>query len=326
MIKAYINKIENYLPNLKESNQELLRKANLPENKINRMIKKIGIKSRRISEKNVYSNDLAIKSAKKIFKYINKNKIDYLIFCSNTPEYSLPTNACIIQDKLKLKTSRGAFDIILACSGYIYSLSVAKSLIQSNQAKNILLITSDTYSKFIKKENINTRVLFGDGSSSTLISTNKKMRGSFEIENFQCGTDGSGFKNAVIPNFGARYWNNKITNGDYLDLNGPGIYEFALKRVPFVVNEYLKKNSLTINKIDYFVFHQANEYIINNLQIKLKIPKNKLLMNMLNIGNTSSSSIPIVLSKYLDKIKKNKKILLIGFGGGLSWGVCSIKS
>jgi 3-oxoacyl-[acyl-carrier-protein] synthase III len=326
MNKAYINKVENYLPSIKESNSELLRMAGLPENKIVRMIKKIGIKSRRIAAKNIFSNDLAIKSAKKILKHINKNDIDYLIFCSNTPEYSLPTNACIIQDKLRLKTSVGAFDIILACSGYIYSLSVAKSLILSNQAKNILLITSDTYSKFIKKENINTRILFGDGSSSTLVSSKKKSKNSFQIENFQYGTDGSGFKNAVIPNFGARYWNNRVENGDHLDLNGPGIYEFALKRVPPVVKEYLIKNSLTIDKIDYFVFHQANEYIINNLQIKLKIPKEKLLMNMSSIGNTSSSSIPIVLSKYLDKIQKNKKILLIGFGGGLSWGVCLIKS
>ena len=133
MIKAYINKVENFLPALKESNTDLLRTAGLPENKITRMIKKIGIKSRRIAEKNIFSNDLAIKSAKKILKYINKNEIDYLIFCSNTPEYSLPTNACIIQDRLKLKTNIGAFDIILACSGYIYSLSVAKSLILSNQ-------------------------------------------------------------------------------------------------------------------------------------------------------------------------------------------------
>ena len=326
MVKAYINNVENFLPSTIEVNADLLRSAKFSEDKITRMIKKIGIKSRRIVTKNVYSNDLAVNSAKKILKHIDRKKIDYLIFCTNTPEYSLPTNACIIQDKLKLKTSIGAFDIILACSGYIYSLSVAKSLIISNQAKNILLVTSDTYSKFIKKENINTRVLFGDGSSSTLISTSKKQKGSFEIEKFECGTDGSGFKNAVIPNFGARYWNNKIDNGDYLDLNGPGIYEFALKRVPFVVKEYLKKNLLSIDKIDYFVFHQANEYIINNLQLKLKIPKYKILMNMSNIGNTSSSSIPIVLSKYLYKIGKNKKVLLIGFGGGLSWGVCSIKS
>jgi|TARA_B110000211_G_scaffold50916_1_gene55922 3-oxoacyl-[acyl-carrier-protein] synthase-3 len=326
MNKAYINRVENYLPTTKEYNSDLLKTSGLPKKKIARMLKKIGIKSRRIAGKNIFSNDLAIKSAKKILKHIDKNKIDYLIFCSNTPEYSLPTNACIIQDKLKLKTSVGAFDIILACSGYIYSLSVAKSLILSNQAKNILLITSDTYSKFIKKENIKTRILFGDGSSSTLISSKKKSKNSFQIENFQYGTDGSGFKNAVIPNFGARHWNNKVEGGDYLDLNGPGIYEFALKRVPPVVKEYLIKNSLTIDKIDYFVFHQANEYIINNLQIKLKIPKEKLLMNMSSIGNTSSSSIPIVLSKYLDKIQKNKKILLIGFGGGLSWGVCLIRS
>lgn len=326
MTRVYINQIENYLPSIKEFNEDLLRAAKIPENKISRMIKKIGIKSRRISEPNIFSNDLGIRSAKKVLKQIDKNNIDYLIFCSNTPEYSLPTNACIIQDKLKLKNEIGAFDIILACSGYIYSLSLAKSLIISKQANNILLITSDTYSKFIKKENINTRVLFGDGSTTTLISKDKMKKGSFEIENFLCGTDGSGYKNAVIPNFGARYWNNKINDGDFLDLNGPGIYEFALKRVPFVVKDYLKKNSLSVDKIDYFVFHQANEYIINNLQLKLKIPKEKLLMNMLNIGNTSSSSIPIVLSKYLSKIKKNKIILLIGFGGGLSWGVCSIRS
>jgi len=198
MNKAYINRVENYLPTTKEYNSDLLKTSGLPKKKIARMLKKIGIKSRRIAGKNIFSNDLAIKSAKKILKHIDKNKIDYLIFCSNTPEYSLPTNACIIQDKLKLKTSVGAFDIILACSGYIYSLSVAKSLILSNQAKNILLITSDTYSKFIKKENIKTRILFGDGSSSTLISSKKKSKNSFQIENFQYGTDGSGFKNAVI--------------------------------------------------------------------------------------------------------------------------------
>jgi len=323
MNKAYINDIKYFIPPTKELNSEILLNANYKQAKIKRMIGKIGINSRRIADKNIFSNDLAVSSAKKILKNHNSKNIDFLIFCTNTPEYSLPTNACILQDKLGLKKNIGAMDIILACSGYIYSLSIAKSLILSGQAKNILLITSDTYSKFIKKENIKTRILFGDGSSSTLVS-DKKKKNSFEVKNFSYGTDGSGYKNAVISNFGARYWKNNQQNGDNLDLNGPGIYEFALKEVPIAVNDFLKQNSLNIKKIDYFVFHQANEYIIQSLKKKLNIPKEKLLMNMLGIGNTSSSSIPIVLSKYLDKIPKNKKILLIGFGGGLSWGISLI--
>ena len=151
MNKAYINNIKYFLPPTKELNSKILSDANYVGDKINRMINKIGIKSRRIVAENIFSNDLAVNSAKKILKNYSSKNIDFLIFCTNTPEYSLPTNACILQDKLGLKKNIGALDIILACSGYIYSLSVAKSLILSEQAKNILLITSDTYSKFIKK-------------------------------------------------------------------------------------------------------------------------------------------------------------------------------
>ena len=326
MNKAYINNIKYFLPPTKELNSKVLSDANYVGDKINRMINKIGIKSRRIVAENIFSNDLAVNSAKKILKNYNSKNIDFLIFCTNTPEYSLPTNACILQDKLGLKKSIGALDIILACSGYIYSLSVAKSLILSEQAKNILLITSDTYSKFIKKENIKTRILFGDGSSSTLISSKKEKKDSLEIKNFSYGTDGAGYKNAVIYNFGSRYWKNNKENGDQLDLNGPGIYEFALKEIPPAINDFLKKSSLNLKKIDYFVFHQANKFIIQSLKKKIGIPEEKLLMNMSRIGNTSSSSIPIVLSKYLGNFPKNKKILLIGFGGGLSWGISLINS
>jgi 3-oxoacyl-[acyl-carrier-protein] synthase-3 len=325
MKQVYINRVEHYLPPEKETNKKILKLSGVRKGKIIRMIKKIGIVSRRIAGKNIFSNDLALKAGKKVLKYIAPSKVDYIIFCTNTPEYSLPTNACLLQDRLGLSQDIGAFDAILACSGYVYSLSIAKSLIVSNQAKNIILITSDTYSKFIKKTNASTRILFGDGSSASLISSTKN-KNSLNIKNFIYGTDGSGYKNAVINNFGSRYWENQKVGGNYLDLNGPGIYDFALKKVPKAVNDFLKKNATSINKIDFFIFHQANEFIVRNLQTKLKIPNNKVLMNMSHIGNTSSSSIPIVLSKYFDKIPRNKKILLIGFGGGLSWGLCSLKS
>ena len=176
MKQVYINKIEHYLPLIKESNSQVLRMIGKNKYDIQKMIKKIGIKTRRIANKNIFSNDLAIQSAKKVLKFINPNNIDYLIFCTNTPDFLLPTNACILQDKLGLKKTIGAFDVILACSGYIYSLSIAKSLIVSSQATNILLITSDTYSKFIKKNDAKTRILFGDGSTSTLISSKKKFK------------------------------------------------------------------------------------------------------------------------------------------------------
>ena len=184
---------------------------------------------------------------------------------------------------------------------------MAKSLIVSGQAKNILVVTSDTYSKFIQKNNVNTRILFGDGSASTLVSS-KKKHNSYQVHSFAYGTDGSGYKNAIINNFGSRYWHNPKKGGESLHLDGPGIYDFALKTVPTAINEYLSKNNILLNKIDYFIFHQANEYIIKNLQLKLQIPNKKILMNMSNIGNTGASSIPIVLHKHLDKIPSKKNL------------------
>jgi len=324
MQKVYINRIEHYLPLKKESNKQILKTAGKNKFDTKKWIDKIGIKSRRIVDKNIFSNDLAIESAKKIIKSINPNDIDYLIFCTNTPDFLLPTNACILQDKLGLKKNIGAIDVILACSGYIYTLGIAKSLIATNQAKSILLITSDVYSKFIKKNDFKNRILFGDGSTSTLISS-KKEKNSFQIDNFTYGTDGSGYKNAIINNFGSRHWINKKKRGGSLDLDGPEIYKFALKRVPVAIDEFLKKNNLKLGQIDHFVFHQANEFITKSLQRILNIPDNKVFNEMHSTGNTSSSSIPIVLSKNFNKLASKKNILLIGFGGGLSWGVCLIK-
>ena len=171
MDKAYINNVQYHLPEKIESNSEILQSAKYDNTKIDKMIEKIGIVSRRIASDAEYSNDLGIIAGKKILKNYDSKQIQYLIFCTNTPEYSLPTNACIIQDKLGLEKNIGAIDIILACSGYVYSLSLAKSLILSDQAKQILLITSDTYSKFISKKDAGTRILFGSSEISISLKT-----------------------------------------------------------------------------------------------------------------------------------------------------------
>ena len=276
------------------------------------------------ADKNIYSNDLAIKSAKKLLKSVNSKSIDFLIYCTQTPDYLIPTNACVIQNTLKLKKNIGAFDINLGCSGYVYSLSIAKSLIVSGQAKNILLITSDTYSKFIKKNDLTTKLIFSDSSTSTFISY-KKSKNSFKILNSTYGTDGSGHKDFIVNNFGSRFWNYPKKNGEFIYMNGANIFNFTLSEIPKAVSQFLKKNNLNPNKISNYIFHQANEFIVKSLQRKLNIPNQKIIVDVKNIGNTVSGTIPIILNRNSKKIKSGKYVLLIGFGVGLSWGVSLIK-
>ena len=324
MEKIFLKKIDYYLPKKIEKNINILKLVGKNKNDSLNIIEKIGIKQRHISNKNEFSNDLGIKAARKILQNFNKNKINFLIYCTNTPDYLLPSNSCLIHEKLNLKPSSGAFDIILACSGYVYALGLAKSLIKSGEANNILLITSDTYSKFIPLNDSKNRILFGDGASCTLI-TNKKSKNSYEICNSIYGTDGKDYKFAIMKNFGNKYRNSKIKKDNFLFLDGPGLYNFALKRIPNQLKIFLKKNKLEKNQIDHYVFHQANKFMLDGVQKVMNIPKNKVIIDMAKTGNTTSSSIPIALKKNEKKFKKGDKILLAAFGGGLSWGISLIK-
>ena len=324
MTYAYINKIEYFLPKKKESNLKFLGLFGKKTHASKKIINKIGIENRRVADKNIYSNDLAIRSAKKILKTVSTQSIDFLIYCTQTPDYLIPTNACIIQEKLKLKKNIGAFDINLGCSGYVYSLSIAKSLIVSGQAKNILLITSDTYSKFIKKNDLSTKLIFSDSSTSTLISS-KKTKDSFKILNSTYGTDGSGHQDFILNNFGTRFWKRPKKNGEFIYMAGANIFNFTLNEIPKAISEFLKKYNFNFDKISYFVFHQANKFILKNLQKKLKIPDQRIIIDVKNIGNTVSGTIPIVLNRNLQKIKSGKYALLVGFGVGLSWGISLIR-
>ena len=312
----YINHIEYYLPKQTEKNYNIIKQNKKSSEESKKMVQKIGIFSRQIVNKNITSNYLAENVAKKIFKKYKKDDFDFLIYCTNTPDYILPPNSCLLQNRLGLKKNIGCFDINLSCSGYVYSLGVAKSLIYSNQAQNILLITADTYSKFIDKKDYKNRIIFGDGASASVISKNK-TKSSYKIGNFSFGTDGSGGENAIFKNFGTNYLHNK--KKEIFDMNGPEILGFALREVPNLIISHLKKNKLKINQIDKFVFHQANKFIIESLTKKLNLPTQKIIIEMQSTGNTVSSSIPLAL-KMTKKISNGDKILLVGFGGGLSWG------
>ena len=284
---------------------------------------KTGIYKRWIVSENETAMDLAIKASKKLLHKTENIKIDTLIYVTQSQDYFLPTSACILQDKLNLQTNIKSFDINQGCSGYIYGLSMASSLIESLESKNVLLVCADTYSKYINQNDRSTKPIFSDGASATLITSSNQN----DIGPFLFGTDGSKY-NKLIVEEGASKNNYKKTNikpSIYMD--GPGIFLFTLNSVPQNILSLLDKSKTKIELVDKFIFHQASKLIIEELSDKLKIDSNKVPINLKNIGNTVSSSIPILLKDTYDEnaLNENDLLLLSGFGVGLSWGSCLIK-
>ena len=315
MSKAYINAISYITPKNQLSNLDLAKE--FPEWSAEKVADKVGIEKRFIASNIESTSHLAIKASEKLFKNndIDRSIIDFVILCTQSPDYALPTTACIIQDKLNLKKSCGAFDFNLGCSGYIYGLAIAKGFIETNIAKNILFITSETYSKFLSKDDKSNRTIFGDAASATLISDN----GIAKIKDFVLGSDGSGAENLIVRNSGSLY-NESYNN--FLFMNGPEIFTFTLKSVPNLIESVLLKHNLEKENIDLFIFHQANKFMLNHLRKKIKIDQDKFYVFMSQVGNTVSSTIPIALYHAINdnKIKKGDKVVIAGFGVGYSWG------
>ena len=315
MSKAYINAISYITPKNQLSNLDLAKE--FPEWSAEKVADKVGIEKRFIASNIESTSYLAIKASEKLFKNndIDRSIIDFVILCTQSPDYALPTTACIIQDKLNLKKSCGAFDFNLGCSGYIYGLAIAKGFIETNIAKNILFITSETYSKFLSKDDKSNRTIFGDAASATLISDN----GIAKIKDFVLGSDGSGAENLIVRNSGSLY-NESYNN--CLFMNGPEIFTFTLKSVPNLIESVLLKHNLEKENIDLFIFHQANKFMLNHLRKKIKIDQDKFYVFMSQVGNTVSSTIPIAIYHAINdnKIKKGDKVVLAGFGVGYSWG------
>lgn len=333
MVKSFIKSVSYYLPHFSLTNEKISQQ--FPEWNIDKISSKTGIKTRHISALDEFSSDMAIKAAEKLFveHNIDRNSIDFLLLCTQSPDYFLPTTACILQHKLKLNTSCGALDFNLGCSGFVYGLSLAKGLIAGNMAKNVLLITSETYSKFIHPKDKSNKTIFGDAAAATLISSEKGM---FEIGDFIFGTDGSGAENLIVKNGGIRnpfqvnediideYGN--IKNDNNLFMNGSEIFNFTSESVPNLTEAILKKIIKDITEIDLFVFHQANKYMLNHLRKKIRIPEDKFYLAMENCGNTVSSTIPIALYEAIkeNRVQNCKNILLAGFGVGYSWASCNL--
>lgn len=324
-MKAYIKQIEYYLPKIKLENMN------------KRLAKKTGILYRHICDGGEIASDLAFEAAEKLFyKGINRDNIDYLILCTQSPDYYLPTTACILQNRLGLSINCGCFDYNLGCSGYIYGLSIAKGLIESNQAQNILLLTAETYSKYINVQDNTVYPLFGDAATATLVSGYDVVEDG--LDGFVLGTDGSGYDKLIVPVGGMKYRHNdtklEVEQDEYgnyrtnrnLYMNGAAISDFALDVVPETMRKVLEKTHMDKTDIDYYVFHQANKFMLNFLRMKCDLLEMPFWNDVSEYGNTVSCSIPIALADMMEanKDKNINKVMSIGFGVGLSWGGCII--
>ena len=327
-MKVYIKAIAYNLPENVLTNEMIAQE--FPEWTVEKIDKKIGIKQRHVTKDGETASDLAVGAAEKLFAEHNydRSQIDYVIFVSQSPDYHLPTTACTIQTRLGLSQKITVIDVNLGCNGFVAGLSLAKAVIIAGQAKNVLLLTAETYSKYMHERDKSNRTIFGDGSAATLVST----EGMAEIGEFVIGTDGTGAENLIVKTGGARhpqpandlqfddFGNPRSSDNLYMD--GPAILNYSLDSIPQLVTDVLEKNNVTMDAIDLHVYHQANTFLANLERRKLHIPEEKYYCNIENFGNTVSSTIPIALCEAMKegRIKDGTKVLSVAQGLGYTWG------
>ena len=330
---AFIKGISYYLPEKVVTNEELLQE--FPEWSVDKVAAKVGVDSRHVASEKETAGDMAEKAALKLFDEYNIDPkgIDFILLCTQSSDHFLPSTACILQDRLGIPTSAGAFDYNLGCSGCVYGIAMGKSFVDSGLAKNVLLLTAETYNKYLHPSDKSNRSIFGDGAAACLIST----EGIAEIGEVVLGTDGSGAKHLIVETGGARQ---KAATGvitidedghekydDYLYMNGSAIFNFTLDAVPTLMKEIFAKNGIEKDEVDYYVFHQANKFMLNTIRKVCVLPKDKFYVNLSETGNTVSSTVLIGLKQNLEAgtINPSMKVMITGFGVGLSWGGTILK-
>jgi len=302
-------KIAYELPAKTLTNDELV--EIYPEWTVEKIVAKTGIVSRHVVGEGEAAIDLAERAAKKLFSSseVAVDEIDFLLLCTQSSEYKLPSSACLLQNRLGIPTTGGALAFDHGCSGFIYGLALAKGLIAGGMAKKVLLVTAETYTKYIAPEDKSTRSIFGDGAAATLIDEDVAAK----IGAFSFGTDGSGAEKLIVRD-------------GKLFMDGPDIFNFTLDVVPKTMEDVLAKNNLTRDGIDLYVFHQANKFMLDTIRKVNVLPRDKFYVNLETTGNTVSSTIPIALKQLEEagKLHDGMKVMVIGFGVGLSWGATVI--
>lgn len=330
-MKAAITHLHYLLPENKLTNEMLAEKFTT---KPDRIYRATGIRERRILTDGVMASDIGIEAAKQaIAKWnINPEEIDFLIFCSHGFDYKAGVTGALIHHAMGLKSSCGVLDLPQGCTGYIYGLFIADSILRSGNAQNVLFIAADMPSTVIHPDDYELRILFGDAASVTLIEKSENGMGKFVL-----GTDGSGYYNLFVDRSHARYpadlaWvQEHAACGGMLrgrmKMNSAEIFHFSLRAVPPLIEDILAKNNITMNEVDAVVFHQANGFMLEKLRRKLEIPEDKFVVSMEFTGNTVSASIPIAIKNAMEegRITKGMNVLIAGFGIGYCWGGTILK-
>lgn len=323
---ATVGPIAVHLPAAVETNDQL--RAQFPAWDMDLIFSKTGIRQRHIAAADECASDLGVAAAEDLFaRYeIDRDSIDFLLFCTQTPDYPLPTTACLMQDRLHLPTSVGALDFNLGCSGFVYGLSLADGLIRSGAARRVLLITAETYSKYIDAADRSLRTIFGDGAAATLVeATDDPALGAFTF-----GTDGSGADTLMVTKGGVRQPKRSLQPrkrqrwASALYMDGPGLVDFTIENIPRLVDEVLRRAELTRSQIDVYLMHQATLFMLQHLRQRLELDEQRLPMVMEHCGNTVSSTIPILIDALRSdgRLKHGMQTMLVGFGVGLSWAGC----
>jgi len=324
---ASIGPIAIYLPEKVEDNALLSRE--FPSWDMDLIYTKTGVRVRHIAAPEECVSDLGVAAAENLFRehQIDRRSIDFLLFCTQTPDYPLPTTACLVQDRLGLPTSIGALDFNLGCSGFVYGLSLADGLIRSGAAKRVLLITSETYTKYIHPTDRSLRTIFGDGAAAILVDAADQP----SLVGFVFGTDGRGADTLIVNQGGARpkqlaikprkrkRWPSSL----YMD--GPELVKFSLDVVPPMVERVLAKAGWTRKDADFYLMHQATAFLLQHLRTKMELNGQNMPVDLEEVGNTVSSTLPILINdlRAAGDLTPGKRSLLIGFGVGLSWAGCA---
>lgn len=278
-----------------------------PEWTEEKIFQKTGISSRHVASGDEDALSLAEAACEKLFSQgVDRGTVDFILLCSQSAKYRLPSSACILQDRLGIPKTAGALDYDLGCSGFVYGLALAKGLVKGGMAKRVLLVTAETYTKYIGAMDKSTRTIFGDGAAATLVDESVAGR----IGEFSFGTDGGGAEKLILK------------DGGHLFMDGPEIFNFTLDVVPSTMDDICSKNEIARDDVDLFVFHQANKFMLDTIRKVNHIPAEKFYVDMEDTGNTVSSTIPIALERARENgmLCSGMKVMILGFGVGLSWG------
>jgi len=282
-----------------------------------------GIRERHIAREDQFPSTLGVEASIKALKVANLHPrdLDLIICSSSSPEYIFPATACLIQDRLGASKA-GAFDLLAACSGFIYALNMGAQAIRSGSIKNVLVVGAETLSRFLNWKDRNTCILFGDGAGAFVLQASEQPGG---VLSAVMHSDGSGADLLTIAGGGSHYPSTESTVLDgkhYIQMEGKDVFRFATRVMASATHEVLACAGLTLDQIQWIVPHQANIRIIEAAARGLKLPMDRFIVNLERYGNTSTASVPIAMVEALEKgqIKPGDKIVMIGFGGGLTWG------